>query len=299
MSSENKNQSQHSIDKSLERFESLSIAEFISLLYAQMKIIVLVTASSILITLIYAFTVTPTYKPSLMMIPAEQPELSGSQIAGQLSGLANLVGLTTSSGTGPTKSATALAILTSRSFAEEFIKRNNLMKELNYKDWDDKRKKWKKGEPSMWATSTAFSSMLEIVEDRKSSIITLSIEWKDPVQAAQWLNESVDFLNLYIRNQTLDETAKNLEYLESELVQDSSNNAQAVLYALMSEEQSNAMMASVREQYSMKIIDRAVPPEKKFKPQRLFVLVTGTGIGFIFSILLILCIDLYQARNRS
>lgn len=299
MSSENKDQSQHSIDKSLERFESLSIAEFISLLYAQMKIIVLVTASSILITLIYAFTVTPTYKPSLMMIPAEQPELSGSQIAGQLSGLANLVGLTTSSGTGPTKSATALAILTSRSFAEEFIKRNNLMKELNYKDWDDKRKKWKKGEPSMWATSTAFSSMLEIVEDRKSSIITLSIEWKDPVQAAQWLNESVDFLNLYIRNQTLDETAKNLEYLESELVQDSSNNAQAVLYALMSEEQSNAMMASVREQYSMKIIDRAVPPEKKFKPQRLFVLVTGTGIGFIFSILLILCIDLYQARNRS
>ena len=294
-----KNKDQYSIEKSLERFESLSIAEFISLLFAQIKIIALVTASSILIAIIYAFTVTPTYKPSLLMIPAEQPELSGSQIAGQLSGLASLVGLSTSSGTGPTKSATALAILTSRSFAEEFIKRNDLMKELNYKDWDEKGQKWKKGEPSMWATSIAFSGMLELIEDRKSSIITLSIEWKDPIQAAQWLNESVDFLNLYIRTQTLNETAKNLEYLESELAQDSSNNAQAVLYALMSEEQSNAMMASVREQYSMKIIDRAVPPEKKFKPQRLFILVTGTGIGFILSILIILFVDLYQVRSRS
>jgi len=88
-----KNKDQYSIEKSLERFESLSIAEFISLLFAQIKIIALVTASSILIAIIYAFTVTPTYKPSLLMIPAEQPELSGSQIAGQLSGLASLVGL--------------------------------------------------------------------------------------------------------------------------------------------------------------------------------------------------------------
>lgn len=297
MSSENKDQ--FSIDKSIERFESMSIAEFISLLYAQIKIICLVTFSSILISLIYAFALTPTYKPSLLMIPAEQPELSGSQIAGQLSGLANLVGISSSSGGGPTKSATALAILTSRSFAEEFIKRNDLMKELNYKDWDEKSKKWKEDEPSMWATSIAFSRMLELVEDRKSSIITLSIEWTDPIQAAQWLNESVDFLNLYIRTQTLNETAKNLEYLKSELNKDSSNNAQAVLYALMSEEQSNAMMASVREQYSMKIIDRAVPPEKKFKPQRLLILVVGTGIGFILSILIVLLIDLYQVRSRS
>jgi len=299
MSSKSNDQSQHSVKKSLERFESLSIVEFISLLYHQKKIIVLMTASSMLLSLIYAFIITPTYKPALLMIPAEEREISGSQIGGQLAGLASIAGISTSSGTGPTKSATALAILSSRSFAEEFIKRNDLMKELNYKDWDEKSKKWKKGEPSMWATSIAFRGMLEIIEDRKSSIITLSIEWKDPVKAAQWLNESVDFLNLYIRNQTMNETAKNIEYLQNELAEDSSNNIQAVLYALMSEEQSKAMMASVRTQYSMKIIDRAVPPEKKFKPQRLFILITGTGIGFILSILAILFIDLYQAPRRN
>ena len=97
----------------------------------------------------------------------------------------------------------------------------------------------------------------------------------------------------------MNETAKNIEYLQNELAEDSSNNIQAVLYALMSEEQSKAMMASVRTQYSMKIIDRAVPPEKKFKPQRLFILITGTGIGFILSILAILFIDLYQAPRRN
>ena len=291
------NLTKDSIEQSINRFDSLSLLEFFSLLVHQKRIIISITSAFIFLSVAYAFLATSTYKSQLLMVPTEQPNVSASPLSSQMSGLASLAGISVSSGSGPSKSSTALAILSSRSFAEEFIKKNKLMTILNHEEWNKETRSWKNGEPSMLATSKAFQGLLEIIEDRKTSIITFSIEWTDPKQASDWLNDSIDFLNLYIRTQTLRETEMNLQYLENELQEKTSNNSQSILYSLIAEEQSKAMMANVRTEYSMKIIDRAVPPEKKFKPQRLLVLVIGTLIGFTLSLITVLVLDIYKASR--
>ena len=53
------------------------------------------------------------------------------------------------------------------------------------------------------------------------------------------------------------------------------------------------MLANVREEYAFKIIDPAVVPDMRSKPQRRKIVILGLLLGVVFGSLLVLVKDYY------
>ena len=111
--------------------------------------------------------------------------------------------------------------------------------------------------------------------------------------AAEWANDMVAYLNNHIRKQAIDETTKSIFFLEQQLQETSKIEAQTVIYNLIEEQTKNIMLANVREEYAFKIIDPAVVPDMKSKPQRRKIVIFGLLLGVVFGSLLVFVKDYY------
>jgi len=142
------------------------------------QLIILSTVLGTAAAIVYILLATPTYKAQLLMVPAGSE--GGSSMAGaigQMQGIAGLAGLSLPGGGDGTSSVTERAILESRSFIGKYIKDNDLMPILFDEAWDEETKTWESGAPpSSWDAYLAFSNMLEVVKDRKTYLITVSLE---------------------------------------------------------------------------------------------------------------------------
>src|SRR6185369_7489122 len=102
-------------------------------------------AASMTLFGVIAFTSTPIYRSSVLLIPAniERGGALGnlSSTLGQLGGLASLAGIDVSGRQAETEEA--MAVLKSRHFTEGFIRDRNLMPVLYENKWDAEKQRWK------------------------------------------------------------------------------------------------------------------------------------------------------------
>lgn len=63
---------------------------------------------------------------------------------------------------------------------------------------------------------------------------------------------------------------------------------QTVFYQLIEEQTKTIMLAEVSKEYVLKTIDPANAPEEKAKPKRALIVVLGTMLGGILSVLIVL-----------
>ena len=272
---------------------------------------VLISAGAV----IHALTAPPVYRAELLMVPAQGEKGGGGMatLASQFGGLASMAGISLGGGGGGTE--TALAVLQSRSFAEQYIDEYNLKPLLFHEQWDADREEWIVGEPSFLSTVLAFlreillpegegetegdigdgspsdwdtynvvKGMMSVSTDKKSGLITLAVEWGDPELAATWANDAVVRLNTHMREQAVEEAKKSIQFLEEELARTSLVNAQTILYSLIEEQTKNIMLANVRDEFVFRVIDPAVTPEVRSKPKRKLIVVLGFVLGLMLGI---------------
>ncbi len=130
-------------------------------------------------------------------------------IAGQLGGLASLAGVNLDANNG--NSRDAHAILKSRHLAEQFLERYNLTGKVLAKS---------RMPATMWHAVARFrKSILDVDEDRRTGVTTISIYWRDAKEAAQWANDYVALGNEIIRNRAAADAQRNIGYLNQQLQQ--------------------------------------------------------------------------------
>ena len=117
--------------------------------------------------------------------------------------------------------------------------------------------------------------------DPTTGLIKFGIEFTDPQFAAAYANGMIARLNEYIRHQAIDETQKNIKFLEEQIQKTSFLEPQSVLYGLIEEQTKNIMLANVKEEYAFEVIDPAVPPETRIKPQRRQIAMVGFILGLL------------------
>jgi len=277
--------------------EQLNLLQIVLL---RKKLLLLITSISIVCALILSFVLTKYYKVEIEVMPVESAELKGglSSIVGQFSGLSGLGGNSLSSW----QKKEALAMLTSRQFIMEYLKENDLLKELFYKLWDAEKNSWKQSVskvPSLYKGYKYFTkSILNVSEDKKAGVIKLTIEWKDPVLAAKWANDLVDKLNTKMRDNAVFEAEKSIVYLNDELKKASVLELKNSIYRLIEVEIQKTMLANVRREYAFKIIDPATVPDlwDYTRPRKLKYLFSGLMLGLFFSTLLALLLHFRQKR---
>ena len=114
----------------------------------------------------------------------------------------------------------------------------------------------------------------------------MSITWKDPVVAAEWANSLVNEINSTVRENTINEAAQSIKYLEEQLQKTSVAELQKILYHIVEEHTKNITLAKVSDEYALKFIDPAVPSENSFSPNYQRQTLLGLLLGFVLGILI-------------
>jgi uncharacterized protein involved in exopolysaccharide biosynthesis len=261
--------------------EPINWHEYWQVLVEHKKLIGIITAASTFLATATAFLMTPIYRAEVLLAPvSEERAGSLSSLTGQFGDLAALAGVNL--GANKDKTAESIAALKSRSLSVAFMEKENLKPILFPRKWSTENKKWKDQDdvPTDWEAFEIFDKDIRAVSvDKKTGLVMLAIEWKDPALAAKWANSLVRQVNTRLRNEAIEESEKSTAYLEKQLASTSSVEIQQAIYRLVEAQAKKKMIANAREEYAFNVIDPAVSPEERVKPKRLFIVLAGLIIG--------------------
>jgi uncharacterized protein involved in exopolysaccharide biosynthesis len=231
----------------------------------------------------YAFTAEPWYRAQVTLLPVESKSSQGllGQL-GPLSGLAGLAGISLDGG-----QTESLAVLGSRDFARDFIERHKLMTILFADLWDAEQGKWNVSPaktPDLRNAVNYFDQDVRRVgEDRKLSLVILSVEWKDANLAAEWANQIALDINAQLRARAIEDAEKSIAYLREQLATANEVVLQQSISRLIESQMQTMMVARGSDEYAFRVIDKAYPPKTRFKPKRMLLVLGGTIIGALLA----------------
>ena len=242
-----------------------------------------------------AFLTTPVYRATVVLAPASAERDNGAALgfaSSSLGGLASGLGL----GLGPKDLETeeALAVLRSREFTEHFVDSLNLMPKLFARQWDREKGTWKTGLSRIPTPAKAFrlfdKKIRSIVQDKKTGLVTLQVDWTDRNDAAVWANELMRQLNAEMRSRAITKADASRQYLEKELQTTTTVETRDAISRLIESQVKQRMLASVTQDYSFRVVDRAIPAEvdDPLWPIKSIVILGGAALGLVVGIAVIL-----------
>lgn len=267
----------------------------------------------------YSLKLNNIYKSELVVAPAEQK--SGSELSGQLGGIAALAGVSIGDNKSVDKTTLALEILQSRNFVSKFINKHNILVELvavNGWDmqsntfvideslYDTKTSSWvrevappKMAEPSMQEAHKLFKEVLDISTDIDTGIVNITFKHYSPYFAKQCLDWLLADINDEMKAIDIKEAERSISYLEKQIEKTNISEVRATMFSLIEEQSKTLMLANARDEYMFKVIDPAFVPEEKFSPKRSLIVAVATFLGFIFGMFIVLLFPALRQEKTS
>lgn len=284
--------------------DEIDVRKLFGILWAEKWLIIVVTAAAAVISVVVSLMMTEIYHAEAILVSAESEQSAGG-LAAQFGGAAALLGVSIGGGGGDDIS-NAIAIIRSRQFIGRFIAENNLFVPLFASRWDKNEKRsivdekiyntvtgeWlrESGAPTEREAYRLFSEILLVSgPDRENGIVTLAINWHNPVEAAAWANQLVASINREVRARDVSEANNAIAYLRRQLESTQLVEMQRVFYQLIESQTRITMLADVREEYVFRMIDPAVTPDRKSAPNRSLIVILGTIAGGVIGLMVAVC----------
>jgi LPS O-antigen subunit length determinant protein (WzzB/FepE family) len=280
--------------------EVLDLMSLSSKIWQGKWLIIGVTAAFTLSSAGLVLTLQSWYRAEVLLAPVRTK--SAADLAGplgSLGGLASLAGLTLGGNT-----SEPLAVLESRDLAREFVEQQNLLPVFFARRWDAKLARWTPADPQDWpdvrdGVKYLINAVRTVKEDKKTGLVTLTIEWKDAKTAADWANLYADRANERIRARALLEAQANVDFLEHELATTSVVTLQQSIGRLLDTELQKVMLARENKEFAFRVIDRAEVPKWRVWPKRVQTVALATVIGGALSTYLVLLRDTIRRRRGA
>jgi uncharacterized protein involved in exopolysaccharide biosynthesis len=266
---------------------TIRLSDLVQFIFASKLLIVGGAMLGVALAATLSYLTTPVYRADVVMIRSDpssgmQEALSGGGL-GQVAAFAGLTGR-------PGRSeAEAEALLKSRDTIGKFIDSKNMVPVLLATQWDATAQRWKSNDVSpeerrQLAISVFKRTVLKLERERLTGILTLSIEWQDRHQAADWANGLVSMANTLWRQQVIDEAGQSIQYLTKELENTSTLEVRDGIYRLIESSMKQRTVATVRRDLLFKVIDKAVAPlaREVVRPRPL----RNVALGFVLGALL-------------
>ena len=192
-------------------------------------------------------------------------------------------------------------ILLSKAFIEEFINDKNLMPILFEKKWDKDKNTWKVSKDSIPPFEEAYRIMTEDVlslsTDIRTGVMTFKVTWTDKVLVEDWANSMINMVNDNIRDRSISEYEASISYLKKELESTKLSDLKVVLYNLIEQDIRNISIAKSQENYAFKVLDPARVPNKRIRPKRTQITISGGIFGLLISFIVIFLRESYFIKN--
>ena len=286
------------------------VPELFAVVWRGKWIVAAVTAAFAVFSAVVALLLPNEYKAAALLMPASSSNTSVlTRLAGQFGGLASLAGINLGSDGNEDKSLIAMELVKTWDFLERFIRDNHLEVEVfAAKGWnrasnelvvdsdvyDVANKKWVRkfnvakgetAEPSGWELYEALRDRISISQDKRTRLITLSVEYYSPTIAKQWVDKLVVAINKRLQDQDRSDASKSIEYLTKQVEATSLSDMKAVFYRLIEEQTKSLMLTEIADEYALKTVSAAKVPEKKSKPMRAIICILGSLVGGILATL--------------
>ena len=289
--------------------DEIDLRELFSVLWAGKKLIVGITAIFALVAVFYALSIPNQYRATAIVSPAQDSGGGLSGALGQLGGLASLAGVSIGGGES-SEAQVAQEIMRSRGFIEEFISENNLavevfaaegwdmgsnQLEINADIYDVDSSLWlrdasagKTADPSGWELFKKFSGMFSVSEDKKTGMVSISVEYFSPQLAKEWVDRLVIGINQHMQSRKLEKVNINIQYLEAQIQKTSIAEMREVFYTIIEEQIKSKMLAEASPEYAFVTVSPAMVPEEKSQPKRALICILGSLLGGMLSVLWVL-----------
>lgn len=261
----------------------------VRILLRQWKLIAAVVIGCWVLGGLYYYFATRIYESAALLAPAETESPQGmlGGLSSGLGGAARLAGIDL--GTKDPEVDVALAMVVSRGFLEAFIAEENLAPRLYADRWDAKAGQWLPSEkpPTAQDAYLYFTrNVLRVARNRENGLVTLTVSWSDPGEAAQWARKIVARLNATMRARAEASARRNLEFLQSEVEKTAGVEIRQSIYRMMESQLNKVMLASVHEDYVFMIVD---PPHvsdlnKQASPRLMIVALLSTFLGGLLGV---------------
>lgn len=287
----------------------IDLVDLVRVFWKEKVLIMITTFVIIILTLFYALSLPNLYTSSTLLKLSESGDTGSlSSLASQYGGLASLAGISLPSGSND-KSDYVIEIIESREFTSHLLQFNNLKpmlmafesydplsKVINYDSeiYDIKSKKWVRDPingniiPSNLELHSVIKERLSISKNKQSGFINLSFEHKSPSFSKEMLDLIIRELNIKVREKDLNESTMALDYLKAQIIKIEQSEIRKAVFNLIESQLQVQMLANIKKDYILSIIDKPFIPENKSYPARAFIMVMGAFFGLIFSCILAL-----------
>ncbi|MDA9096112.1 LPS O-antigen length regulator, partial [Porticoccaceae bacterium] len=165
---------------------------------------------------------------------------------------------------------------------------DNDVYDVNERQWVRNPPSGKTAAPSSWELYEEFSKRLAVSSDKKSGLVSISVEFYSPIVAKQWVDLFVVTINEHMRDRKLAQVNSNIQYLEAQIEKTAIADMREIFYQIIQEQIKNKMLAEASPEYAFTTVSRAMLPEQKSKPKRALMCILGTLLGGMLSILVVL-----------
>jgi len=284
--------------------DEIDVRELFSTLWLNKKFILILTGIFAVLSVIYSLSLTNLYTSQALTVPTSL----NSNGTRQYSALASVAGVKL--GDSSPDVTLAIAFINSKKIIRQLIKHESFLPDLMaakkwhiksnsiiYDDdlYDKKNKKWVREVdfpfqqvPSEQEAFELFSGQINITEDKKNQLVTLSVEHISPSVAQQWAEWIIDEANTMVANLRIEESENSIKYLNEQINLTPYAELRTMFFSLIQENTQNMMLAKVSKQYALTIVDPPLIPEIKSSPQRALICILGTLLGGMLSLLIIL-----------
>ena len=275
--------------------DAISFRDVVELWWQSRLMVIVVTAICTLLAGGVGLVLPKKYEALIVISPVSTTAGSGqggggiSSMLSEFGGLASLAGLSVG---GDSRKAEFVTVLQSALLTTTYIKNNNLLPVLFYKQWDTQNQRWKPlpadKMPTLWKANEFFRKKVrKINTDSKTGIVTMGVTWTDPQLAADWANGLVKMANEYLRNKAIALSDRNIAYLNEQAAKTDLVGARQAISSLLQTEINKQMLARGNEEYAFKVLDPAMPPERPTTPPPLLLVLGGLLGGLMLTTIVV------------
>ena len=269
--------------------DEINLLDLFMVLVRRKWLIIGLVALTGVAALIISLLMTNIYRSEATIAARETEQSAGKSITGALGGLGGLVASEIGLGGGSDADKIEV-LLKSRRLAELVVEKHNLLPILFDTKWDSRKKTWiETPAPTIQdAYKMIKGDLLKVSRDRKTDVITASIEHKDPQFAKSMMQYYLTELSEGLRAKVLKDAQENMRFLTEQLDRTTDPLLREKIYNMLAKEIEKDTFARAQTYYGFYVLDPPIAPDlnKKAKPKRSLICILSVVVAFFVAVFL-------------
>jgi uncharacterized protein involved in exopolysaccharide biosynthesis len=282
--------------------DEINLLDYFMVLWKHKWLIIGLVFLAGLAAVFFSLRMTNIYRSEATIIPRQEEKSATPPSIAILRGLGGIAEELAGLGSGGSLDKFEV-VLKSRYLSQRIVDKYKPMPRLFEEEWDSEKKAWLiNPAPTFQDGYNALMGMLTISRNRKSDVMTIKFDNKDPNFAKEMADHYLTELSETLREETLKDAKENQRFLRRQLEQTPDALMKEKISAMLAREIEKEIFARAQTYYSFQVLDPPFVPDldKKVKPKRALICILSVTVAFFVAVFLAFFLEyIHNIRTRE